>query len=93
VESIDGSLANGLCRLAELGVQSVLVEGGASLQQAAWEAGMIDEVRLFVAPDPLGPAGVPLLPGRGLLVPALSDVKTIVVGPDVLITGYVHRPH
>jgi diaminohydroxyphosphoribosylaminopyrimidine deaminase/5-amino-6-(5-phosphoribosylamino)uracil reductase len=93
VESIDGSLESGLCRLAELGVQSVLVEGGASLQQAAWEAGMIDEVRLFVAPDPLGPAGVPLLPGRGLLVPALSDVKTIVVGPDVLITGYVHRPH
>ncbi len=93
VESIDGPLESGLCRLAELGVQSVLVEGGASLQQAAWEAGMIDEVRLFVAPEALGPGGVPLLPWRGLLLPALSDLKTTIVGPDVLITGYVHRPH
>jgi riboflavin biosynthesis pyrimidine reductase len=74
-------------------VQSVLLEGGARLQQAAWEAGMIDEVRLFVAPEALGPDGVPLANARGLSIPALSNLKIVVVGPDVLITGYVHRPH
>jgi diaminohydroxyphosphoribosylaminopyrimidine deaminase / 5-amino-6-(5-phosphoribosylamino)uracil reductase len=93
VESIDGNLEEGFRRLGQLGVQSVLLEGGARLQQAAWEAGMIDEVRLFVAPETLGPDGVPLANARGLSIPALSDLKIVVVGPDVLITGYVHRPH
>jgi diaminohydroxyphosphoribosylaminopyrimidine deaminase / 5-amino-6-(5-phosphoribosylamino)uracil reductase len=93
VESIGGTVENGFRRLAALGVQSVLLEGGARLQQAAWEAGMIDEVRLFVAPDPRGPAGVPFLSESGLLVPALSDLRTVPVGPDVLISGNVHRPH
>jgi diaminohydroxyphosphoribosylaminopyrimidine deaminase / 5-amino-6-(5-phosphoribosylamino)uracil reductase len=93
VESIDGTLEEGFRRLGQLGVQSVLLEGGARLQQAAWEAGMIDEVRLFVAPETLGPDGVPLANARGLSIPALSNLKIVVVGPDVLITGYVHRPH
>lgn len=93
VESVGGSLEDGFRRLAELGVQSVLVEGGARLQQAAWEAGMIDEVRLFVAPHPLGPAGVPFLGDGGPVVPALSDLQTVLVGPDVLISAHVHRPH
>lgn len=93
VESIDGTLEEGFRRLGQLGVQSVLLEGGARLQQAAWEAGMIDEVRLFVAPEALGPDGVPLANARGLSIPALSNLKIVVVGPDVLITGYVHRPH
>jgi diaminohydroxyphosphoribosylaminopyrimidine deaminase/5-amino-6-(5-phosphoribosylamino)uracil reductase len=93
VESIDGNLEEGFRRLGRLGVQSVLLEGGARLQQAAWEAGMIDEVRLFVASEALGPDGVPFANARGLSIPALSDLKTVIVGSDVLITGYVHRPH
>jgi diaminohydroxyphosphoribosylaminopyrimidine deaminase/5-amino-6-(5-phosphoribosylamino)uracil reductase len=92
VESIGGTVEEGLRRLAALGVQSVLIEGGARLQQAAWEAGMIDEVRLFVAPHPLGAAGVPFL-GGGAVVPALSNIQTVLVGPDVLIAAHVHRPH
>jgi diaminohydroxyphosphoribosylaminopyrimidine deaminase/5-amino-6-(5-phosphoribosylamino)uracil reductase len=93
VECTDGTLPGGLRRLAELGVQSVLLEGGARLQQSAWDAGMIDEVRLFVAPEPIGPGGVPLFPDGGPSFSALSDVRTVPTGPDVLITGYVHRPH
>jgi diaminohydroxyphosphoribosylaminopyrimidine deaminase / 5-amino-6-(5-phosphoribosylamino)uracil reductase len=93
LESIGGAVEDGFCRLAQLGVQSVLLEGGARLQQAAWEAGMIDEVRLFVAPHPLGPAGVPFLCHGGPVVPALKDLETVLVGPDVLISAHVHRPH
>jgi diaminohydroxyphosphoribosylaminopyrimidine deaminase / 5-amino-6-(5-phosphoribosylamino)uracil reductase len=93
VESIGGTLESGLRRLAELGVQSVLLEGGALLHQAALEAGMIDEVRLFVAPEAVGPSGVPFSAGLGSSIPDLSELKTVSVGADVLITGYVHRPH
>ena len=93
MESIEGSVESGFRRLATVGVQSVLLEGGARIQQAAWEAGMIDEVRLFVAPDALGPSGVPFGAGHGPSIPDLHDVKTVTVGPDILITGYVHRPH
>jgi diaminohydroxyphosphoribosylaminopyrimidine deaminase / 5-amino-6-(5-phosphoribosylamino)uracil reductase len=93
VESIGGTLESGLRRLAEIGVQSVLLEGGARVQQAALEAGMIDEVRLFVAPEALGPSGVPFSAGLGPSIPDLSELQTVGVGADVLITGYVHRPH
>ena len=93
VESMGETVESGLRRLAALGVQSVLLEGGPRLQQAAWEAGMIDEVRLFVAPDPLGPAGVPLSGSDGISIAALGELTTVTVGPDVFITGYVHRPH
>ena len=93
VESIGGALEASFRRLLELGAQSVLLEGGPTVQQAAWEAGMIDEVRLFVAPEALGPTGVPFATAHGPSIPGLSDVKTVTVGPDILITGYVHRPH
>jgi diaminohydroxyphosphoribosylaminopyrimidine deaminase / 5-amino-6-(5-phosphoribosylamino)uracil reductase len=93
VESIGGTLESSIGRLGDLGVQSVLLEGGAAIQQAAWEAGMIDEVRLFVSPDALGSSGVPLSGGLGPSIPTLNDLNTVTVGPDVLITGYVHRPH
>jgi diaminohydroxyphosphoribosylaminopyrimidine deaminase/5-amino-6-(5-phosphoribosylamino)uracil reductase len=93
VESIEGSVESGFRRLATVGVQSVLLEGGGRIQQAAWEAGMIDEVRLFVAPQALGRSGVPFVGAHGLSIATLSELKTVSVGPDVLITGYVHRPH
>jgi diaminohydroxyphosphoribosylaminopyrimidine deaminase/5-amino-6-(5-phosphoribosylamino)uracil reductase len=93
VESTGGALEAAFHRLAALGVQSVLLEGGPTVQQAAWEAGMIDEVQLFVAPAALGPSGVPFSGGHGLSIPALSELKTVSIGPDVLITGYVHRPY
>jgi diaminohydroxyphosphoribosylaminopyrimidine deaminase/5-amino-6-(5-phosphoribosylamino)uracil reductase len=93
VESMGETVESGLRRLAALGVQSVLLEGGPRLQHAAWEAGMIDEVRLFVAPEPLGLAGVPLSGNDGISIAALGELTTVTVGPDVFITGYVHRPH
>ena len=50
---------------------------------------MIDEVRLFVAPQALGAGGVPAAP---IPVTSLVDVDTRTLGADVLISGYVHRP-
>ena len=86
-------LRDALERLAALGVQSLLVEGGPALHRAFRDAGMIDEVQVFVSPALLGPAGVPMIEGPGLSLAELADLATEVVGPDVLVRGYVHRPH
>ena len=59
----DDSVPAAIARLGELGLTSLLLEGGAALSAAAWDAGMIDRVRLYVAPTALGSTGVPLLDG------------------------------
>jgi diaminohydroxyphosphoribosylaminopyrimidine deaminase / 5-amino-6-(5-phosphoribosylamino)uracil reductase len=45
---------NALEKLGELGIQSILLEGGPRLAGAFLDAGEIDEMRLFVAPIALG---------------------------------------
>jgi diaminohydroxyphosphoribosylaminopyrimidine deaminase/5-amino-6-(5-phosphoribosylamino)uracil reductase len=89
VVAFDGTVPDALERLWERGIQSVLLEGGPRLHRAAWEADMIDEARLFVAPEPLGPGG---LPAFAIPVTSLVDVDTRPIGADILISGYVHRP-
>ena len=54
IERTDGTLDAAFRRLAALGVLTVLLEGGPRIHQAAGEAGMIDQVRLFIAPTALG---------------------------------------
>ncbi|HEV3485575.1 MAG TPA: RibD family protein, partial [Vicinamibacterales bacterium] len=79
-------------RLAERGVTSLLIEGGAALQGAAWHAGIVDCVQMYVAPRWLGPGGQPWLPPSELPVAALRDLRAAPVGDDIFIEGYVHRP-
>jgi diaminohydroxyphosphoribosylaminopyrimidine deaminase/5-amino-6-(5-phosphoribosylamino)uracil reductase len=45
---------NGLRKLGEIGIQSILLEGGPHLAGAFLDAGEIDELRLFIAPIALG---------------------------------------
>ena len=54
-----------LDRLGARGVGSLLLEGGAALHAGAWDEGLVDFVRLYVTPQVLGSAGVPLLLDRG----------------------------
>jgi len=79
--------------LGSLGVQSVVLEGGAALHAAAWDAGVVDAVQLYVAPVSIGADGVPLLDGRAFVSTSLLERRVDLLGPDVLIEGYVHRPH
>jgi diaminohydroxyphosphoribosylaminopyrimidine deaminase / 5-amino-6-(5-phosphoribosylamino)uracil reductase len=74
------------------GIQSLVLEGGAALHAAAWDAAVIDYVQMYSAPLSLGERGVPMLPGRGFSPAALMESKTTVLGPDVLVEGYVHGP-
>ena len=66
---------NGMLRvLADLGVQSLLLEGGPRLHGAFAEAGMIDEVEVYVAQGVVLPDGVPL--ASGLPLAGLADLDT-----------------
>jgi diaminohydroxyphosphoribosylaminopyrimidine deaminase / 5-amino-6-(5-phosphoribosylamino)uracil reductase len=93
IERTNGTVEAALRCLAGLGVLTVLLEGGPRLHQAAGEAGMIDEVHLFIAPTALGPGGVPMSAHASLSIPSLQSVRLAMVGPDLQVTGYVHRPH
>lgn len=86
-------LGPALRQLTGLGIQSVIVEGGAALHAAVWDEGVVDYVQLYVAPVALGSGGVPLLDGRSFSPAALIEARVDQLGPDVLIEGYVHRPH
>lgn len=86
------AVAPGLKALASLEIQSVVLEGGAAMHQAAWDEGIVDYVHLYMAPTTLGPEGVPFLDGR-FSTAGLRDSRVTPLGPDVLFEGYVHRPH
>jgi diaminohydroxyphosphoribosylaminopyrimidine deaminase/5-amino-6-(5-phosphoribosylamino)uracil reductase len=93
IEVVDeGALRPALQRLAERDIGSLLLEGGAALHAAAWDEGVVDYVRLYVTPHVLGGAGVALLPDRAFASTDLLERRVAVLGPDVLIEGYVHRP-
>jgi len=87
----DGTIEHALNLLGARQVTSLLLEGGAALHAAAWDEGVVDFVRLYVTPHLLG-AGVPLLDDREFSSAALAERRVEVLGPDVLIEGYVHGP-
>lgn len=74
-------------------VQSVLVEGGATIHGALIAAGMVDRVAIFVAPRLLG-GGVPIARGADLPLAralALGPISIRSVGRDLLLTADVVR--
>ena len=88
----DGSFGAALERLAARQIGSLLLEGGAALHAAAWDAGLVDYVRLYVTPHVIGAGGLRLLDGRSFSSDALVERHVESLGPDLLIEGYVHGP-
>jgi len=84
--------------LARQGATNVLVEGGAALLGNLFSQGLVDEVRIFVAPcvvgghqalSPVGGEGWDEI-GQG---PRLQQVSHQVLGRDILIQGHLdHGP-
>jgi diaminohydroxyphosphoribosylaminopyrimidine deaminase/5-amino-6-(5-phosphoribosylamino)uracil reductase len=90
LELRSGGLADELTALAREGVQSLLLEGGATIAGAFLAADLVDRLLLFVAP---------VLAGAGpMLAPELSRPRRVTrlateqVGEDVLLSAYVHEP-
>ena len=76
-------------RLAARGVLSVIVEGGPTVQEAFWRAGLVGRLQLFVAPVTLGERGVDWMPFPQGTIAALGDARTVPLGADLLIEGLV----
>ena len=94
LEAIEsGDLAAALAALARLETTSVLLEGGARIHRAAWEAGLVDAVHLYVAPVNLGPEGVPWLDTKSFSSAALAERRIQACGCDIFTEGYVQRSH
>jgi diaminohydroxyphosphoribosylaminopyrimidine deaminase/5-amino-6-(5-phosphoribosylamino)uracil reductase len=90
LELLSGPLDEELARLAEEGVQSLLLEGGPTLATAFLRADLVDKLLLFVAPrfSGSGPAFV-----GDLAAPVeLSGLDAEPVGEDLLLTAYIHPP-
>jgi diaminohydroxyphosphoribosylaminopyrimidine deaminase/5-amino-6-(5-phosphoribosylamino)uracil reductase len=92
VPSPDASLTGALRLLGERAISSLLLEGGAALHAAAWDEGVADFIRLYVAPRTLGPGGVAFLADRGFSSTGLVESRRELLGPDVMVEGYVHGP-
>ena len=97
LELVEGPLPEALARLAEEGVQSLLLEGGPTLAGAFLRARLIDKLVLFLAPKLVGGDDAPpLFAGRG--APTLAQAVSLHglevgrAGADVVLTAYVHEP-
>jgi diaminohydroxyphosphoribosylaminopyrimidine deaminase/5-amino-6-(5-phosphoribosylamino)uracil reductase len=78
--------------IEELGrreILSVLLESGATLNSAALAAGIVDKMRVFIAPKVAGFAGTKNTPTGFQAAQQLSDVTMTQFGPDFSIEGYL----
>ncbi len=92
VATDSGDIAAALRHLAGLDVQSLLIEGGAALHEAALKEDLVDAVRMVITPRIVGEAGVPWVPLSRLSAIGLVEASVEACGADVIIEGYVHRP-
>ena len=82
--------------LRELGKRemlNLLIEGGAELNGAALEVGIVDKMILFYAPKIMGTGGVPMarIASRSFSKSAaLKNLKLSRYGPDFAVEGYFH---
>jgi diaminohydroxyphosphoribosylaminopyrimidine deaminase/5-amino-6-(5-phosphoribosylamino)uracil reductase len=89
----ESRLRAGLELLAGMGINSLLVEGGATLHSAIWNARLVDRIEMYVTPQVLGADAVEWLPFPVVGSGALVDTTASAVGEDVRIEGYVHWAH
>ena len=91
IECLDAGrfLPDAFERLAARGVTSLVLEGGRRMHEAAWEAGLVDRVQVFVAPVELGASGVAWM-DRGAVFGAVDTLAVRACGPDLLLEADVH---
>lgn len=80
--------------LGKMGIDSVLLEGGATLNYSAITDGIVDKVQFYVAPkiiggscgkSPVGGKGIPLVDDAI----KIYNMNTSFIGEDILIEAYV----
>jgi diaminohydroxyphosphoribosylaminopyrimidine deaminase/5-amino-6-(5-phosphoribosylamino)uracil reductase len=79
--------------IAELGrreMLSVLLESGATLNSAALEDGIVDKMRVFIAPKIAGSLDAPFVSNGFRSARELQNVTMAQFGGDFAIEGYLH---
>lgn len=76
------------------GIDGILLEGGAELAASAFEAGIVDKVRIYVSPMIIGGKEAPgLVGGQGVAsIPEavkLKNISTEMSGEDLVVEAYV----
>lgn len=98
VPELDGriDLNQAMKVLGEKGIDSILLEGGGTLNGAALEAKIVDKVNLYVAPKLIGGEKA-ISPVRGRGVDTISEAFNIErtnyqrIGNDLLVEGYLEK--
>ncbi|MFP3980567.1 MAG: bifunctional diaminohydroxyphosphoribosylaminopyrimidine deaminase/5-amino-6-(5-phosphoribosylamino)uracil reductase RibD [Desulfobacterales bacterium] len=79
--------------LGDMGITSVLVEGGSRVSGAFLSARLVDKICFFYAPKILGGEGIPICSGPGprtmAEAMAVSDVRISHFDGDILVEGYI----
>ena len=96
VDSKEGRINLKAClsKLGEIGMMSLLVEGGSQVNGSFLDEGLIDKVLLFLSPKLIGDHQAPgIFGGRGVSnlqeAIALKEIKTRRMGEDLLLEGYL----
>lgn len=81
-------------KLGELGIDSILLEGGSTLNYSALEENIVDKVMVYIAPKIIGgESSKTSVGGRGIdkLKDAfkLKYITTNIVDEDILVEGYI----
>ena len=83
-------------KLGQMGIDSILLEGGGSLMFSAIQAGIVDKVCCYTAPKIIGGASAKTpVEGMGFNsmkeVLALNTMTVRTCGTDVVIEGYLRK--
>ena len=81
--------------LGARGIDSILLEGGSTLNESALRAGIVSEVRAFIAPKLFGGAAKSPVEGIGVEVPdqaiRMELIETGMFGEDLMLRYLVRR--
>lgn len=85
-----------ITKLGELNIDSILLEGGATLNYSALEEGIVDKVQFYISPkiiggenskSPVGGKGIDLLKDAY----KVKNLTTRFIEGDILIEGYIDK--
>lgn len=82
-----------LKRLGKMGLNSVMIEGGATTASRALKEGIVDKILFFYAPKLIGGEGKGMIDGLGIRQMAqckrIKDIEVKKLGDDLLVSGYL----
>ena len=96
IDSKEGRVDLGTClnKLGEIGLMSILVEGGSQINGSFLDEGLIDKFLFFLSPKWLGDPQAPgIFGGRGVSnlkeAVGLKEIRTKRIGEDIFVEGYL----